>query len=194
MSPQPESQTEDVGRRHRYSGKSLRGDYFRAVAGLAFCVLPLMFASPFGGVFLVFGGLASMFAFYGLRVWARQRTVVDVTETVVSATSPRIISGRLASRVTLAWDEVRAIKLSYYSTKRERTDGWMNLKLKGAGESLSIESDIDGFPAIAAKAAAVAKANSVSLNETTVSNFAVLGITVSVTRTPEPEPEPEPEE
>ena len=187
MSPPPDGQTEGVGRRHRYPVKSLRGDYFRAGAGLAFCALPLMFAPPFGGVFVVFGGLATMFAAYGLRAWARQMTVVDVTETGVSAAGPRIISGRLASRVTLAWDEVSTIKLSYYSTRRERTDGWMNLKLKGAGESLSIESDIDGFSAIAAKAAATAKANSVPLNETTVSNFAVLGITVSATRTPEPE-------
>ena len=187
MNPPPDSQTEGVGRRHRYPVKSLRGDYFRAGAGLAFCALPLIFASPFGGVFLVFGGLASMFIVYGLRAWARQMTVVDVTETVVSAAGPRIISGQMASRVTLAWDEMRAIKLSYYSTSRDHTDGWMNLKLKGAGECLNVGSDIDGFSAIAAKAAAIAKANSVPLNETTVSNFAVLGITVSATRTPEPE-------
>lgn len=186
MSAAPDSQTEDVGRRHRYPVKALKGDYFRAGAGLAFCALPLMFATPFGGVFVVFGGLASMFVFYGLRVWARQLSVVDVTGTGVSVTGPRIISGRLASRVTLAWDEARAVKLSYYSTKRDHTGGWMTLKLKGAGASLSIESDIDGFPAIATKAASVAKANNIPLSETTVSNFAILGITVSAARTPEP--------
>ncbi len=128
-----------------------------------------------------------MFAIFGLRAWARQMTVVDVTGTVVSAAGPRIISGQLASRVTLAWNEMRVIKLSYYSTSRERTDGWMNLKLKGAGECLIVGSDIDGFPAIAAKAAATAKANRVPLSDTTVSNFAILGITVSATMTPEPE-------
>jgi hypothetical protein len=187
MSRPSDGQAEGVGRRYRYPVKSLRGDYFRAGAGLALCTLPLIFAPPFGGVFLVFGGLAVMFAVYGLRAWAWQMTVVDVTETVVSVAGPRIISGRLASRVSLAWDEVRAVKLSYYSTKRERTDGWMNLKLKGAGESLIVGSEIDGFSAIAAKAAAVAKVNSVPLSEATVSNFAVLGITVSATRTPEPD-------
>jgi hypothetical protein len=127
-----------------------------------------------------------MFAVYGLRAWARQMTVVDVTETVVSAAGPRIISGRLASRVTLAWDDVSAVKLSFYSTKRERTDGWMNLKLKGAGECLIVGSDIDGFSAIAAKAAAAAKANSVPLSEATVSNFVVLGITVGTVETETP--------
>jgi hypothetical protein len=179
MSQPPDSRSEGVGGRHRYPVKALRGDYFRVGAGLAFCALPLLFASPFGGVFVVFGGLAAMFTVYGLRVWARQMTVVDVTESGVSATGPRIISGRLASRVTLVWDEVSAIKLSYYSTKRDHTDGWMNLKLKGAGRSLSIESDIDGFSAIATKAAATAKANRVALSETTVSNFAILGIKVA---------------
>ncbi len=187
MSPLPDSHSDRVGRRYRYPVKSLKGDYFRAGAGLAVCALPLFFAPPFGAVFVVFGSLAAMFAIYGLRAWARQMTVVDVAETVVSTAGPRIISGRLASRVTLAWDEVSAVKLSYYSTKRDRTDGWMNLKLKGAGESLSVESDIDGFSAIAAKAAAVAKANSVPLSETTVSNFAVLGITVGNTGTGEPD-------
>ena len=183
----PDGQTEGVGQRHRYPVESLRGDYFRAGAGLAMCALPLIFASPFGGVFLVFGGLATMFTVYGLRAWARQMTVVDVTETVVSAAGPRIISGQIASRVTLAWEEVRAIKLSYYSTKRNHTDGWMNLKLKGAGECLNVGSDIDGFSAIAAKAAAAAKANHVRLSESTVSNFAVLGITVGDTGTRETE-------
>ena len=179
MSQPPDSQSDGVGRRYRYPLKALKGDYYRVGAGLAFCALPLFFASPFGGVFVVFGGLATMFTVYGLRVWARQMTVVDLTGAAVSATGPRIISGRLASRVTLAWDEVSAVKLSYYSTKRDRTDGWMNLKLKGAGRGLSIESDIDGFSAIANKAAATAKANRVALSETTVSNFAVLGIKVA---------------
>ena len=187
MSQPSDGQTEDVGRRHRYPVKSLRGDYFRAGAGVAFCTPALLFAPPFSVVFLLFGGLAAMFIVYGLRAWTRQMTVVDVTETVVSAAGPRIISGRLASRVTLAWDEVRAIKLSYYSTKGDRTEGWMNLKLKGAGEILNVASDIDGFPTIAAKAAATAKANGVALSEATVSNFAVLGITASVTEARRPE-------
>ncbi len=187
MSPPPDGHSDGGGRRYRYPVKSLKGDYFRAGAGLAFCNLPLIFASPFGGVFVVFGGLASMFAVYGLRAWARQMTVVDVTETVVSAAGPRIISGRLAFRVTLAWDELSAVKLSYYSTKRDRTEGWMHLKLEGAGESLKIESDLAGFQPIAAKAAATAKANNVLLSEATISNFAVLGITVGKTGKREPE-------
>lgn len=186
MSRPPDGHSDGVGRRYRYPVKSLRGDYFRAGAGLAVCTLPLIFAPPFGGVFLVFGSLATMFAVYGLRAWARQMTVVDLTETVVSTAGPTIISGRLASRVTLAWDEVRAVKLSFYSTRRERTDGWMSLKLKGAGESLNIESDLDGFQDIVAKAAAVAKANHVPLSEATVSNFAVLGITVGTVETATP--------
>ena len=187
MSQPSDVQTDDVGRRHHYPATSLKGDYIRAGIGVAFCTPALLFAPPFSVVFLLFGGLAAMFIVFGLRAWARQMTVVDVTETVVSSASPRIISGRLASRVTLAWDEVRAIKLSYYSTKGDRTEGWMTLKLKGAGEILNVASDIDGFSAIAAKAAATAKANGVALSEATVSNFAVLGITASVTEARRPE-------
>ncbi len=127
MRPPADSPADGIDRRYRYPGTALRGDYIRAGAGIAICALPLIYAPPLGGVFVVFGGLIAMFAIYGLRAWARQMTVVDVTETVVSAAGPRIISGRLASRVTLAWDELSAVKLSYYSTKRERTDGWMNL-------------------------------------------------------------------
>lgn len=178
MSGPTKSASKGIGQRHRYPFKSVKADYFRAGAGVAICALPLIFAPPYGAVFVIFGGLTVMFSIYGLRAWGRQRTVVDVTETVVSAAGPRVLSGRLGSRVTLAWNEVRAVKLSFYSTKRERTDGWMHLKLKGAGESLNIESDIDGFSTIAAKAAAAAKANGVTLSDATVANFAVLGITV----------------
>ena len=52
---------------------------------------------------------------------------------------------------------------------------------------MQLASDIDDFPAIAAKAAATAKDNGIALSEATVSNFAVLGITAGDTGTQRPE-------
>lgn len=177
-----------TGPGRRYPAKSLRGDYARAGLGLALTGTPLLFAAPPTSLFAIFGGLAALFFVFGLRTWARHMTVVDVTETEISAGGPRFISGHLSGRVTLAWKDVRAVKLGYFSTKRERTEGWMHLKLQGKGRTLRLESDLEGFTTIAARALSAATANDLPLNAATLSNFKALGITVEASEPAESGP------
>ena len=54
----------------------------------------------------------------------------------------------------------------------------MNLKLQGNGRSLTIDSMIDGFDAISLVAAKAAANRGVALSDTTVRNFAALGIII----------------
>ncbi len=178
-----EAESTDTSRGWRYPAKVLRGDYARAGLGLALTGTPLLFAAPSTVLFAIFGGLAALFFAFGLRTWARHMTVVDMTATEISAGGPSFISGHVSGRVTLAWKDVSAVKLGYFSTKRERTEGWMHLKLQGGGKTLRLESDLEGFTTIAARAASAATANGLALSAATLSNFKALGITVEA---PEP--------
>jgi hypothetical protein len=68
------------------------------------------------------------------------------------------------------------MRLGYYSTRRDREGGWMQLKLIGAGGTVKLDSTIDDFTHIARRALAAARANNLQLGEPTLENLAALGI------------------
>ncbi len=68
--------------------------------------------------------------------------------------------------------------LGYYSTRRDRGGGWMQLKLKAAGRTLKFDSSISDFVTIAGRAVAAARANGVALNDRTLANAIAQGVAV----------------
>ena len=156
---------------HCYPARAVRADYLRAGLGMALTGGPLLVAQPGVVAVSALAGLAGLFALYGVRTWVRQRTTVEVTDDGISTAG--------ASRVTLPWREVRGVTLKYYSTRRDRTGGWMQLSLAGRGRTLRLDSSIDGFDAILARAASTAHVNRLALAPATVSNFSALGIPVA---------------
>ena len=70
------------------------------------------------------------------------------------------------------------MKLAFYSTRRDRSKGWMHLKVSGGKHRLGIDSIIEGFDDIAARSANAAASNGVALSESTVRNFAALGLVI----------------
>lgn len=164
-----------MSRVYRYPWATLRGDYIRTGIGLAVTLVPLaaVVASPIAAS--VMGGLAAVFALFGGRTVARHlsRFEVDgegVTRTRISTSPPR--------RVIVRWREVDRVRLAFYSTRRDRSQGWMHLKIRGGGCKLGFDSIIDGFDDIAARALNAAAVNSVSLSPATARNFAALGLAV----------------
>lgn len=159
---------------HRYAFAALRADYIRSAAGLVMTGIPLLVA---GGALipsLILGGLAAMFGAFGLRTWLRQISTVWVGPDAIGLSR----QGSKVRSKTLEWRSVDLIKLAYYSTRRDKAHGWMNLKLRGNGRSLTIDSMIDGFDAISLVAAKAAAHRGVALSDTTVRNFAALGIII----------------
>ena len=82
----------------------------------------------------------------------------------------------------MAWNNLKAVRLNYFSTRFDRTGGWMQLMLKGPGgpdgAAIRLDSTLEGFGDIARQAAAAARAARVPLSEATRNNFASLGIAV----------------
>jgi len=168
------------GRTYRYPRAELRGDYIRAVAGIGLTSLPLI--ATWGNLTagLIFGALMAVFLVFGLRTFVRQLNVYEVGEDGIARTGWAQNGWSIlgAGRVSLPWREVERVKLAFYSTRRDRSKGWMHLKISGGSTRLGIDSIIEGFDDIAARSANAAASNGVELSDATLRNFAALGLVI----------------
>jgi hypothetical protein len=154
--------------RHAYPASAMLGDYARAAAGFvpAAGILATEPVGLVGGTLL--SGLAVLFAMFGIRTAVRHGTQIEATEAAVYASG--------LSRVSISWSELDRLKLVYYSTKRDRRDGWMQLELRGGPSTLRVDSRIDGFSELVRISARAAEARGLTLSETTAINLQAIGI------------------
>jgi hypothetical protein len=154
----------------RYPFEALRADYLRAACGLGLTLGPAVLIPATSAAMYVLGPAALLFLAFGLRTWRRQMSRVEIDAQGISLFSP--------GRASLAWNDLRAIKLGYYSTRVDRTGGWMQLTLKGerGQHTIRLDSSLDGFARVAAQAARAARDNGLALSAATQSNFSALGI------------------
>jgi len=151
----------------RYPAAILRADYLRSAAGLGLTVAPFLVTTPHPVVAVPCLLAAGVFGLFGLRTGLRQATRIrmDATGVIAEGPLPRAIR----------WDDLRDVRLTYFATRRDRQQGWMELTVKGGGRRLSVESTLDGFDALAARVAQAARDNRLALSDTTLSNFVALG-------------------
>jgi hypothetical protein len=154
--------------RHIYPASAMIGDYLRAAAGLVptgavFATAPV---GTVGGA--VLGGFAAIFAIFGLRTVLRHGTRLEMTDTELRAQG--------AWRRTIAWAELDRMKLAYYSTRRDRRSGWMQLELGAGRTRVRLDSRIAGFDQLVCRAAEVAVWRGVALNDATHANLESLGV------------------
>lgn len=155
---------------HRYPSNALVGDYARAGFGLLLTLGPAL-AVPRDSVALwVLLPLALLFAVFAFRTLARHKATVELTQAAVSLSTWQ--------RVTLQWSDLKQLRVDYYSTRGDRSGGWMQLTAKGDGATIRVDSAIDEFVAIARAAADAARANGVEITEATRVNLGHLGIAV----------------
>ena len=156
----------------RYPGKSLIGDYIRSGVGLAVGLSVLASASSSIMIVIIFGALTVLFLAFGFRTVKRQMLRVAITD-------EEIHGAGLGTRA-LPWGRLDQLKLRYYGTRRQRvresSGGFMQLTLKGAGATMTLESSIDGFEYIAWRATKAARENGVSLDPASAGNLLELGI------------------
>jgi hypothetical protein len=155
---------------HRYPARGLVPDYARAGAGFALTGGPLLAVPADPIVAYALAGMAALFLLFGVRTALRHVTVVELSPEGIRS------SGPLAA--ALPWSGLSSVRLSYYATRRDRAKGWMQLRLAGSGGRLSVDSAIDGFPAIAAAAYEAARRNRVRLSDITATNLLALGVAV----------------
>ena len=156
----------------RYPRQTLWADYLRAAAGVLLCGAPLLLldVNRWLAYFLVAGFL--LFALFLGRTALRHHTRYILGPDTLCADGP---AGTLVE-----WSRLDRLKLSYFSTKRDRTAGWMQLSIGSAGgRVVRVDSSLDGFHDIVERAARAAEAGNVSLSEATRVNLRAMGISVA---------------
>jgi hypothetical protein len=144
------------------------GDYLRAAAGFCPAVAILASASVGPVATAVCVSVAALFGLFGLRTGLRHATRFEETETELSALGP------LAA--TVSWAELDRIKLAYYSTRRDRRDGWMQLELGDSASSIRLDSRLDGFEQLVERAALAAALRGIEVSTSTAANLEALRI------------------
>ena len=157
---------------HRYSLQNLLPDYLRGGAGLIIGGGGWLLAPGMLHVIVIFGGLTLLFLLFTMRTVARQYTRIEMTDDAITSGGTR--------RLALHWSDLDHVKLRYYSTRRNRAGGWMTLKLASGRSAISVDSNIDGFDAIAARAARALAESRPAADDITLANLAALGLTTAV--------------
>ena len=154
-----------------YPRGAIFGDYARGGLGLAATLLPLLLVDLAVWVAVIFALLALLFAVFLLRAVERHRTEVALDDSGISLAGlwPR----------SIAWERVSRLRLAYYSTRRDRQRGWMNLRVGDGRQTIALESTLEGFDPLVERAAAAALANGVELDATTLANLDAMGIDAS---------------
>lgn len=154
---------------HRYPAHTMRAAYIRAAAGLFLTAGPLVLARPGTVISLILAALAVLFLVYGVRNWIRHLTMIRLDDGRISAVGPFPLD--------IGWQNLAAVTLNYYTTKRDGKGGWLQLNLKGTGRTMRIESTIEGFAGIVERAVREAERRGVELSPATRSNLKPLGVT-----------------
>lgn len=162
---------------HTYPPDGITGEAVRAILGIVLG-LGIMAVALFGSViFLVGLGLALLFVAYAVAIWARRRTVIRTDSAGIDYATglPGAIPFGYGSR-RMDWSDLSGLALRYFSTRRDRSDGWMQITLKGPGGRIVALSSISDFPILAERAALAAQANGLALGLATRRNLEALGI------------------
>lgn len=153
---------------HRYSNRATNGDLARAAIGLVCCLVPLAAVELGTVATLVFAVPAALFAVFGLRTWRNRATVVHMDARGISTDGPGATS--------IAWDALSDAKLSYFSTRRDRENGWMQLRLEAPDGRIAVNSALEDFDQVCRATFEAVRANGIELSDASARNFAALGL------------------
>jgi len=156
----------------RYPQQTLVADYLRAAAGVVLCGAPLLLLdmNRWLAALLLLG--FGLFALFLIRTALRHQTRLVFSADSLRAEGP--------AGTVVEWDRLDRMKLSYFSTKRDRSDGWMQLGVGSTGgRMVKVDSSLEGFHDIVARAADAAGATGVALSDATRANLRSMGIVVA---------------
>ena len=145
-------------------------DYLRGVLGIAVTTWLLLVVSPDKVIAWISAAALALFLVYFGRAVVRHLTRIEWSEHGVVARGP---FGRAVS-----WDELDSMKLRHYTTKSDRTGGWMQLDLGTRHSSIRVDSRLDCFAEVVRAAASQVLRRGGSLDPATLFNLDALGVAV----------------
>jgi hypothetical protein len=159
---------------YAYPASAMYGDYVRAAAGFV-PTAAILAAMPVGTVAATaLMGFVALFAVFGLRTIIRHGTRFEMTESALRASGLR--------HTSIAWGELDRMTLAYYSTRRDRRDGWMQLELRSGWTKVRLDSRIEGFAELVDKSARAATSRGLTFSVATQANLAAIGVSLHTER------------
>jgi hypothetical protein len=155
---------------HRWPVRALSGDIIRGAVACGVALFFLLLIPIASIVFFIVLALGVVFGLYLASTLSRLRSTIEVDEQGVR------LSGGLLGTKSVKWRELRRFELRYFSLKRDRTEGWMDLKLQGSGQTIAIDDRLDRFHEVLARAWEAARAADVGVSEATHANLIAAGI------------------
>jgi len=164
---------------HRYPTRAIAIEYFYSVIGMALTFGPLALTTPLPAITAILAALGTLFLVFGVRTVIRHNTVFKLSEAGIAMLGLR--------RAEIRWEGLNQLGLSYFSTKRDKSGGWMQLRLKGDGASMRIDSSIEGFVDLVTAAIHAARAKELELEPTTLQNLVAIGLHIPAPRAEQPD-------
>jgi len=155
---------------YRYPLRALALAYAGSAIGLAFSLGLVGFAQLAAPVGWLLTAVGALFLVYFGRTVCRQLTHIELDEAGIRVRGAAV--GRLGAAIR--WEDLRFLRLDYYSTRADREGGWMQLKLSDARCTIRVDSDLDGFVEIVHHAAREASRRRIALDAATVGNLRAL--------------------
>ena len=156
----------------RYPDKTLWANYLRAAAGGVLCGAPLLALDVNRWLAILLAAGFLLFGTFFVRTALRQRTRYILSADTLCADGP--------ASALVEWNRLDRLKLSYFSTKRDRSGGWMQLAVGSAGNRMvKVDSALDGFYDIVERAARAAESSGLQLGPATRANLRSMGISVA---------------
>ena len=162
MSPPPDVSI------HRYPTGAVLADYGRALVGMALTLGPLAVFNVVPVMVYILGALGALFLAFGFRTLLRHLTHVEVSSEGIRIERP--------AGGAIRWQQLDAMSLRYYATRRDKMGGWMQLKIKGDGRAVTLDSALVGFNDIVRRALRATDDNGVQLDSRTLANLPSLGV------------------
>ena len=155
---------------HRWRAQTLAGDLVRGGIAVVFALL-LLLAVPARSIgFWAILALLALFGLYLAGTISRLQSIVTLDDTGVR------VGGGLFGARSIKWAELQNFELRHFPTSRDRKTGWMDLKLTGGGQTITIDDRIDGFASVLARAWDAARNADVGISDATHANLIAAGI------------------
>ncbi len=135
---------------------------FLLMAGL------LSAAQPAGPVIWALAAAAGLFLVYFGRAVVRYLTRIELDESGIRARGPL--------EAVIRWEDMRSLRLNHYTTRSDRSGGWMQLDVRGAGRSIRVDSSLADFAGLTGTIGREAARRGIALDERTRANLGALGV------------------
>ena len=147
-------------------------DYFKALIGICFSLVPYLFFKISNELTFIFIFIFIIFVYYGFETFLRNISEIIVTDNGIYQ------KNAILKEKYLSWDKIDTIKLRYFSTRRDKEKGWLELSIYKNNRKIKIYSSITNFSIILNIIANKAKNNNFEINNNTRLNFRAFGLII----------------